>query len=119
MAARAGVHLSRQQLLRDCARRCRRPRRKRRHGPFSCPAVRHTADRHTLLGLWLTRLELDACLSRVSQIDQFKHPKSGRESRCYRIMYRSMDRSLTNQQVNVLQEQVRADVVKQLGVEIR
>lgn len=56
---------------------------------------------------------------RVSQIDQFKHPKSGRESRCYRIMYRSMDRSLTNQQVNVLQEQVRADVVKQLGVEIR
>jgi phenylalanyl-tRNA synthetase alpha chain len=54
-----------------------------------------------------------------TQIDRFQHPKTGRESRCYRILYRSMDRSLTNQQVNVLQEQVRRDVVQRLGVELR
>eukprot|EP00954_Amorphochlora_amoebiformis_P003047 238894-Amorphochlora_amoeboformis.AAC.1 len=33
----------------------------------------------------------------VQLIDQFKHPKTNRESRCYRINYRSMERSLTNE----------------------
>ena len=28
----------------------------------------------------------------VELVDTFKHPKTERESRCYRIVYRSMDR---------------------------
>jgi phenylalanyl-tRNA synthetase alpha chain len=52
-------------------------------------------------------------------IDSFTHPKTKRDSRCYRINYRHMDRSLTNQEINELQEQVRALVVQKLGVELR
>ena len=28
----------------------------------------------------------------TSKIDDFKHPKTGRQSKCYRLNYRSMDR---------------------------
>lgn len=31
-------------------------------------------------------------LPRSSQVDDFAHPKTGRRSQCYRIIYRSMDR---------------------------
>lgn len=39
----------------------------------------------------------------ISLIDEFKHPKTGRNSRCFRINYRHMDRSLTNEEVDALQ----------------
>jgi phenylalanyl-tRNA synthetase alpha chain len=54
-----------------------------------------------------------------AQIDRFQHPKTQRESLCYRINYQSMDRSLANDEINALQEAVTAAVVDQLGVEIR
>eukprot|EP00041_Stephanoeca_diplocostata_P032601 m.1050539 g.1050539 ORF g.1050539 m.1050539 type:complete len:455 (+) comp24175_c0_seq8:231-1595(+) len=41
----------------------------------------------------------------VKEIDQFRHPKTQRESRCYRTMYRAMDRNLTNEEINALQVQ--------------
>jgi len=34
-------------------------------------------------------------------------------------MYRSMDRSLTNQEINTLQDQVRQELVAHLGVRLR
>ncbi|GAA5826378.1 hypothetical protein JCM11251_002339 [Rhodosporidiobolus azoricus] len=55
----------------------------------------------------------------VSLIDQFTHPKTGRSSRCYRLNYRSMDRSLSNEEVNVLQDQVVQRLVDEMGVEVR
>lgn len=55
----------------------------------------------------------------VKMIDEFVHPKTNRKSLCYRINYRSMDRSLTNDEINDLQEQVRKTVVASLGVELR
>ena len=36
-----------------------------------------------------------------------------------RVTYRSMDRSLTNEEVNLLQDKVRAQLVEDLKVELR
>ncbi|EIW68997.1 hypothetical protein TREMEDRAFT_68902 [Tremella mesenterica DSM 1558] len=55
----------------------------------------------------------------VELIDDFTHPKTGRQSKCYRLNYRSMDRSLSNAEVNVLQDQVQRRVVQEMGIEMR
>lgn len=55
----------------------------------------------------------------VKLIDEFHNPKKGRTSHCYRIAYRSMERSLTDDEINHLQESVRSSLVNQLGVELR
>jgi phenylalanyl-tRNA synthetase alpha chain len=55
----------------------------------------------------------------VALIDAFTHPKTQRTSNCYRITYRSMERSLTDEEVNALQERVREGVSGQLKVELR
>ncbi|PIA13436.1 phenylalanyl-tRNA synthetase [Coemansia reversa NRRL 1564] len=52
-------------------------------------------------------------------IDSFTHPTSGRTSRCYRITYCSMDRNVTNDEINAIQDRVRAAMVAQLGVTLR
>lgn len=39
----------------------------------------------------------------VALVDAFTHPKTGRTSNCFRIAYRSMERSLTDQEINTLQ----------------
>lgn len=55
----------------------------------------------------------------VTLVDSFVHPKTGRASRAFRIDYRSMERSLTNAEVNAIQERVRDVLAKQLQVELR
>ncbi|OJJ47179.1 hypothetical protein ASPZODRAFT_132139 [Penicilliopsis zonata CBS 506.65] len=55
----------------------------------------------------------------VRLIDEFTHPKTRRQSMCYRINYRSLERTLTNEETNDLHEKVRAKLVGQLGVELR
>lgn len=55
----------------------------------------------------------------VSLIDAFTHPKTGRSSACYRIAYRSMERSLSDEEVNAMQERVRESLATELGVELR
>uniref|UniRef100_K3WZS2 phenylalanine--tRNA ligase n=1 Tax=Globisporangium ultimum (strain ATCC 200006 / CBS 805.95 / DAOM BR144) TaxID=431595 RepID=K3WZS2_GLOUD len=57
--------------------------------------------------------------AQVSVVDQFRHPKTQRESKCYRIMYRHMDRNLTNEEVDAFQLSVRDKMVSDLGVELR
>jgi phenylalanyl-tRNA synthetase alpha chain len=58
-------------------------------------------------------------VEKVELIDSFVHPKTERLSNCFRISYRSMDRSLTNEEVDDLQNQVRSLAVNQLELELR
>jgi len=55
----------------------------------------------------------------VEMIDSFAHPKAQRTSRCYRINYRSMDRSLSNDEANVLHAGVITQLKEKFGVEVR
>jgi len=58
-------------------------------------------------------------IENVKEIDHFVHPKTGRESRCYRIMYRSLDRTLTDIEVNRIQDEIRSSAAEVLRVELR
>jgi len=55
----------------------------------------------------------------VKLIDEFRNPKTDKVSNCFRISYRSMDRSLTDDEINELQETVRESLVEKLGVTLR
>lgn len=55
----------------------------------------------------------------VRLVDEFSHPTSGRKSVCYRINYRSLERTLRNEEVNELHNDVTRQLVEKLGVEIR
>ena len=49
----------------------------------------------------------------------FTNPKKGKTSHCYRVTYRSMDRSLTDEEINALQVELREKTESELGVELR
>jgi len=55
----------------------------------------------------------------VRLADSFSHPKTGRRSLCYRLNYRSLERTLTNAETNDVHERVREALVGRLGVELR
>ncbi|KAG0051083.1 hypothetical protein BGZ83_004115 [Gryganskiella cystojenkinii] len=55
----------------------------------------------------------------VQLIDEFTHPKTKKRSVCYRINYRSMDRNVTNSEINEIQEKLREEVVNRMNVELR
>ncbi|KAF8985967.1 hypothetical protein BGZ46_000053 [Entomortierella lignicola] len=55
----------------------------------------------------------------VKLIDEFTHPKTKKRSFCYRINYRSMDRNVTNIEINEIQERLRQEVVNRMQVELR
>ncbi|CAD6444396.1 5ddc6206-e809-4240-82b4-9f1b960c88a4-CDS [Sclerotinia trifoliorum] len=55
----------------------------------------------------------------VRKVDEFTHPKTGRKSMCYRINYRSLLRTLTNEEANEMHEAVKKELSGKLGVELR
>ena len=56
----------------------------------------------------------------VVLVDEFTHPKTKKTSNCYRITYRSMDRSLTNNEIDRLQEKLRTTLPATCpGIELR
>lgn len=60
----------------------------------------------------------DLC-EEVNIIDDFVHPKTGRQSHCYRVTYRSNERSLVDEEINEIQLKIRDSVAKTLMVEMR
>jgi len=55
----------------------------------------------------------------VKVIDDFVHPKTQKRSKCYRITYQSMDRNLTNEEIDKVQFKLRDVCVERMGVELR
>lgn len=55
----------------------------------------------------------------VVLIDKFTNKKTGKTSNCFRINYRSMERSLTDEEINAIQDNVRKQVADVLKVELR
>ena len=55
----------------------------------------------------------------VKLIDEFTHPKKGDQSRAYRINYRSLERTLTNEEANQMHEAIKDKLVQSLKVMIR
>ncbi|KAF2766111.1 mitochondrial phenylalanyl-tRNA synthetase [Teratosphaeria nubilosa] len=55
----------------------------------------------------------------VKLVDEFTHPKKRRRSLCYRITYRSLERTLTNEEANAMHEKIRKELVDRFGVELR
>lgn len=58
-------------------------------------------------------------VERVELVEEFTHPKTGRTSRLFRVTWRDMSRTLTNEEVNSKHEIVLSRVVQELKVELR
>lgn len=55
----------------------------------------------------------------VSIAESFTHPKTQRTSKLYRIVYRSNDRTLTNEEINEMQSTINSIAISKLQIEIR
>ncbi|XP_023301035.2 probable phenylalanine--tRNA ligase, mitochondrial [Lucilia cuprina] len=58
-------------------------------------------------------------VEQISLVDKFKHPKKGLTSVCFRIVYRHMERTLTQAEVNEIHKRIADACVEQFKVQIR
>lgn len=59
------------------------------------------------------------CVDNVELMDAFVHPKTGRHSKMFRVNYRSLERTLTTEEVNEWQDVVRNTIAAHPSVELR
>lgn len=74
---------------------------------------------HTNDVMEIVRLHGGDLIESVVIVDEFVHPKTGRKSQCYRIHYQSMERNLTNEEINQIHKKVEDELVGNFEVEIR
>lgn len=58
-------------------------------------------------------------IEKVELFDEYTNHKTGKKSQAYRVIYRSMDRSLTNEEVDVIQDKIRRALEEKLRVTLR
>ena len=58
-------------------------------------------------------------VEQVELVDNFENKKTKKRSHCYRIIYRSIERPLTQAEVGVLHKQIENKAAERLGVKIR
>lgn len=58
-------------------------------------------------------------VEQVTLIDKFTHPKTGKSSLCFRIVYRHMEKTLTQAEVNVVHAKIGSELIKEFNVVIR
>lgn len=67
----------------------------------------------------LVRTVAGDLVEQITLIDEFTHPKKKRTSHCYRIVYRHMEKTLTQTEVNEIHQQIEQMSTQNLGVEVR
>jgi phenylalanyl-tRNA synthetase alpha chain len=58
-------------------------------------------------------------VEQVQLTDEFENKKKRRTSQCFRIVYRSNERALTKEEINVLHKRIQDELIGAYGVEIR
>lgn len=61
----------------------------------------------------------DDLIEDINLVDEFIHPKTEKTSMCYRITYRSNDKSLTSGEIELLQNSIKEKIASKLKIEIR
>ncbi|XP_060849775.1 phenylalanine--tRNA ligase, mitochondrial [Rhopalosiphum padi] len=58
-------------------------------------------------------------IEQVKLIDQFTHPKTGNVSHCYRIVYRHLEKTLSQAEVNEVHKLIEINATQILGIKLR
>ncbi|OEH79737.1 phenylalanyl-trnasynthetase alpha related protein [Cyclospora cayetanensis] len=83
-------------------------------GPPICPASFDLSRFYEVC-----REEGGSLIESVALQDAFTHPKTGRQSLCFRITYKALDRTLTHAEVNALQEKLITKLQQIFEIELR
>lgn len=92
---------------------------------FWIPSTQSSADNHSNHAthendiMQIVRDVAGDVVEDVSKIDEFMHSGTRRISWCYRVYYRSLEKTLTNTETNLLHESVKKELTKRLNIELR
>lgn len=101
------------------------------HQPISFQPLSKYPPLHNDISFWLPEIFSQSdffelvrtiggdLVEKVTLVDDFTHVKTQRRSHCYRIIYRHMERTLTQHEVRLVHEQIERAAETELGVQGR